>query len=77
MIRILAVVVVMVWLIGMTTSIIFGGWIQFILMAAVAWITLKVIRGRRTSEWLFLSPRPSHSFRTYAMATKLRERGSD
>ncbi len=47
MLQIIAVVLIILWLLGLVTSYTLGGFIHVLLVVAVIFILLRIIQGRR------------------------------
>ena len=47
MIMFLVVALVILWLLGMVTTTTLGGWLHILLMIAIVFLLIRVIRGQR------------------------------
>ena len=47
MIMVLVVLLAVLWLLGMVTTSTFGGWLHILLVVAIVFLLIRVIRGAR------------------------------
>jgi hypothetical protein len=73
MFRTFAGVSVLVWLLAMMISNPWAGWHLFVLLAGVSWLTMEILRNRKTPVWLRLHPRRSRPGRASLRDTDPRE----